>query len=237
MFCIVKCATFCSVETPHERLRYLRVKAGYVDASDFARAHGIVEVTYRKHETGENGIRGPVAERYAKILGVPAAWILFGDQDGDDPTPTAAAPRTYDEFAFLPVFDSRASAGFGCINDEAPEPIHFNAYRLDWLHRVTSASSEMLAVIRVSGDSNWPTLHDGDHVLIDRTITRYSRDGLYVIRYNHDDEVMVKRLSRDPRSRLLSVKSDNSDYPTFDGVKDDDISVIGRVLWLGRNVG
>ena len=142
-----------------------------------------------------------------------------------------------DQFALLPVYDARAAAGFGCINDDNPEPLHFNAYRIDWLRRVTSAAASELAVIQVSGDSNWPTLHNGDHVLIDRTVNRYNRDGLYVIRYNHEDEIMVKRLSRDPRSRTLTVKSDNPDYPTFDGVKDDDLTVIGRVLWLGRNLG
>ena len=225
------------LSTPADRLRHLRKKAGYADAAEFARAHAIKEVTYRKHETGENGLKPDVAGRYARIFGVSPAWLLYGG--GDTPIP-AEKPSTRpmeEEFALLPVFDARAAAGYGCINDDAPEPMHFNAYRLDWLHRVTSASTDMLAVVRVAGDSNWPTLHDGDHVLIDRTVSRYSRDGLYVIRYNHEDEVMVKRLSRDPRTRTLTVKSDNPDYPTFEGVKDDDLAVIGRVLWLGRNVG
>lgn len=76
--------TICLMDTPGNRLRHLRAKAGYASAADFARAHGIEAVTYRKHESGDNGIRPDVAERYGKILGSPAAWILYGD--GNEPT-------------------------------------------------------------------------------------------------------------------------------------------------------
>jgi SOS-response transcriptional repressor LexA len=224
------------METVADRLKELRIKAGYKTAADFARAHQITVVTYRAQENGTNGVPRDSAIEYARMFGTSVEWLLTGKGEAPDPIP-APQPSILDEFALLPVYDARAAAGFGCVNDEAPDPIHMNAYRLDWLRRVTSAPADQLAVIRVAGDSNWPTLHDGDHVLIDRTVNRYSRDGLYVIRHNHEDETMVKRLSRDPRSRTLTVKSDNPDYPTFDGVKDDDLAVIGRVLWLGRNVG
>lgn len=194
-------------------------------------------IAFLKKETQSISIQ--TYESLAAEQGVSVSELL-----GESPPPPTESdhPRQatgsmIDDFEFLPVYDARAAAGYGCINEDTPEPLHFNAYRLDWLRRVTSAPPSQLAVIRVAGDSNWPTLHDGDHVLIDRSVTRCSRDGLYVIRLLQEDEVMVKRLARDPKTKTLAIKSDNTEYPSFDGVSDDDISVIGRVIWLGRCVG
>ena len=82
-----------------------------------------------------------------------------------------------------------------------------------------------------------PTLNSGDHVLIDRTVTRYTRDGLYVIRYAISDEMIVKRLRWEASSKTFTVKSDNPRIGDSPGVLPEDIQVVGRVLWLGRNIG
>jgi hypothetical protein len=63
---------------PNERLRKARRDAKFATAADAARAFGWDEVTYLSHENGNRGIRPAVAERYAKALGVPAEWILYG---------------------------------------------------------------------------------------------------------------------------------------------------------------
>jgi len=83
----------------------------------------------------------------------------------------------------------------------------------------------------------WDTLQDGDFILVDRTIRQCSRDGLYVIRYQDGDELMVKRLIRQPSSKLLIVKSDNPNYPSQTSLKDDDLEIEGRVIWLSRSIG
>lgn len=80
----------------------------------------------------------------------------------------------------------------------------------------------------------WDTLHDGDHVLMDRSYRRFRGDGIYV--FQMDDALIVKRLSRNPRTRLLTVKGDNSAYPVYDSVRDDDLQISGKVIWLGRKI-
>ena len=179
----------------------------------------------------------------ARALQCSEDWLL-GTQgsEGIDLSPPdtykhpVVAQSAYEDFALLPVYDARASAGAGAINDDG-EPVCYSAFRHDWLRRVTNAPTDKLAVIQVAGDSMEPTLHNSDHVLIDLSVNRCSRDGLYVIRYDDTDEVQVKRLLRDPNTRTLTVKSDNPSYPTSGGIRDDSLAVIGRVLWLGRNVG
>ena len=65
--------------------------------------------------------------------------------------------------------------------------------------------------------------------------TNPRREGLYVIRI--DDMLQVKRISMHPVTRLLTVKSDNPAYRTFDNIKPDEITIMGRVIWIGRSLG
>ncbi|EPY00926.1 helix-turn-helix transcriptional regulator [Magnetospirillum fulvum] len=135
----------------------------------------------------------------------------------------------------MPVYDMRASAGFGLTTESNPAPLHSNFYRLDWLRRVTAATPDQLAVVRVCGDSMWDTLHDGDHVLVDRTQTSLRKEGLFVL--DVEGEVYVKRCSYRPDTRRVTMRSDNSAYPTWDAIDPETVTVIGRVLWLGRHLG
>lgn len=67
------------MNTPAERLRWARKEAGYEHAADFARALGIGKSTYGHHENGTRGFKPVSARRYARRLGVPAAWLLAGE--------------------------------------------------------------------------------------------------------------------------------------------------------------
>ena len=40
-----------------------------------------------------------------------------------------------------------------------------------------------------------------------------------------------------PVKKLLTIKSDNAAYPTYDGIKPDDVTIMGRVVWIGRSLG
>lgn len=83
----------------------------------------------------------------------------------------------------------------------------------------------------------WDTLQYGDFILVDRAIRQFNRVGLYVIRYQHHDEVMVKRLIRQPISKLLIIKSDNSNYlPQISNLQDNGLNIEGRVIWLSRGI-
>lgn len=191
-----------------------------------ARQSGLSDGGLRDFLTGRaETISVDNAERLGFAIGASISSIL------NDPSAIQLP-----EFAMIPVYDARVSAGAGAINDSSPSPIHYDAFRLDWLHSKTS-SVEALCVLRVAGDSMWSTLHDGDRVLVDTAVKHYTRDGLYVVRFSDQDETMVKRIQRDPATKKLRIKSDNPDYPTWDGVAESHISIFGRVIWLGRNIG
>lgn len=65
-------------ESPSDRLRVAREKAGYDSAAAFTEAHGITESTYRSHENGTRGLTMAAAKQYAPLLGVEWLWLLEG---------------------------------------------------------------------------------------------------------------------------------------------------------------
>lgn len=141
---------------------------------------------------------------------------------------------TMEDYARVPVFDLRVSAGPGAAAMDAPAVLHHLAFRRDWLSRITPTPEDQLCVVDVDGDSMEPTLHHGDHVLADTRQKEPKRDGIYVIYY--DDHLMVKRLQYNPIERRVSIISDNPNYPTIPGLAPDEVQVLGRVVWLGRKV-
>ncbi|HET8728570.1 MAG TPA: S24 family peptidase [Alphaproteobacteria bacterium] len=138
------------------------------------------------------------------------------------------------EYAAIPVFDLRLSAGPGAFVEEAPEPLFHQMFEHQWLRRLTVTSVDALILARISGDSMEDTLRDGDQVLVDLTRRHVSSDGLYG--YRIDDELQVKRIARHPVTNLLTIRSDNPRYPSWPDVAPDSITIIGRVVWLGRQV-
>ncbi|HEY1710320.1 MAG TPA: LexA family transcriptional regulator [Rhizomicrobium sp.] len=199
----------------------LRAARGW-SQEDLAEKLNTTAVSVGRYEKQDQRLTLPLLRRLAKIFKVSVAEVA-----GD----SAASP----DHVGVPMFDIRASAGAGAyVEDLSETPHHHLMFREQWLRRVASDLTQLM-VLEVAGDSMWDTLHDGDHVLVDRLQINPRREGLYVLRF--DDVLQVKRLSMHPVSRLLTVKSDNANYPTYLDVSPTDIVVVGRVIWIGRNLG
>jgi hypothetical protein len=190
-------------------------------------------------EPGEAGITVNTPEEAAAMLG----QRMSRKPDPSPPRPAYAGAANAeivrmggDSWALLPVYDAAASAGHGQdIDREAV--IHRIAFREEWVRSVSKAPLDQLAVITVDGDSMEPTLRTGDTVLVDfRQNHPGDKDGIYVIRTGQG--LQVKRvqveLGRPPR---ISVLSDNPAYQPQRNLSPEDVHVIGRVIWLGRQVG
>lgn len=161
---------------------------------------------------------------------------------GGDIAPGATAPMPPQrgrrgppaaDYVLVAAYDVAAAAGDGTVVDD-DHVTGWLAFKPSWLRRVTGADPSELGVVTVRGDSMEHTLKHDDTVLVDFTQRRPQRDGIFVIRYA--DAVQVKRVSIHPVSRLLTVQSDNQAYPTYTGLDSNDIDIVGRVIWLGRQV-
>ena len=130
--------------------------------------------------------------------------------------------------------DVGASAGHGALN-ERETPISHIAFEGHWLRRLCGMAPSQLSLIRVQGDSMFPTLADGDDILVDQSDRgERLRDGIYVLRL--DEMLMVKRVAINPSVRLATVKSDNPAYPEWPDCDPATLDIIGRVIWAGRKV-
>jgi repressor LexA len=152
---------------------------------------------------------------------------IIADYLGIDPALLGGPPRA------LPVsrYDIAASAGpGGMVEIEVPTtPVAFPPDLLASLGVKPSAAS----IIRVSGDSMVPTLMPGDEILVDAARARPVRGGgVYVLRL--DDTLMVKRVR--PVGDLLAITSDNADAVSPGTLIAERVTLIGRVVWVGRRL-
>ncbi|MBZ6379252.1 peptidase S24 [Pacificimonas flava] len=140
------------------------------------------------------------------------------------------------DFLLIPYFAGiGASAGAGATLADREDAETALAFRREWIGRLGVSKPDDLSVIRVQGDSMLPTLGDGDPILVDRGDTAERlRDGIYVMR--SEETLIVKRVTRSPASHMVRVTSDNPVYPDIGDCDPADIDLIGRVVWVGRQL-
>ena len=178
--------------------------------------------------------------KIAKATGVPLPASIRPSIDGVRVASEMASPSkpvsafSGDDLIPVPIYDIRAAAGAGAL--VAGEDVEaFEPFRLNRLKSLTTSGTDQLALVTVSGDSMWTTLHNGDQVLVDRSVNRVVKDGIYILAL--EEELLVKRCQRNLETGKIRVKSDNQDYDTFDVGPERMLQVIGRVIWIGRALG
>jgi len=89
-----------------------------------------------------------------------------------------------------------------------------------------------LCIVGVIGDSMEPTIHQGDDLMIDTSITRMTDNAIYAMQW--DDALVVKRLQR--LMDGLVIMSDNPAYTdqTIERKQIDRLRIVGRVRWIGK---
>lgn len=213
-----------------ERLRELRDRVG-LSRPQLAAKIKAHPNQIQKLENGERKLTVEWIEKLAPHLGVEPRDFLRA-AEGRLHASVETVKGT--EFARLPLFDIRASAGRGALVADG-EPIGFRLFDHNWLKTLTRSALGQLAVIQVSGDSMWDTLHDGDHVLVDLGRKALAQPGIFVLQLQ--EELIVKRVSMDFSTRAVTLVSDNKVYPAQTITEPGALEVVGRVVWLGRACG
>ena len=143
------------------------------------------------------------------LLGGPA-------ETGPALLPRPGLARAADDYVQIPQYLVRASAGPGALPD-SESPAAAIAFKAGFIRDLAANPPEHLAILGVEGDSMFPTLAHGD--------------------LRVDDALMVKRLSLNPATRRLTIRSDNEAYPSWPDCDPNAIALIGRVVWVGRKLG
>jgi phage repressor protein C with HTH and peptisase S24 domain len=124
--------------------------------------------------------------------------------------------------------DISLSAGIGRTVFEFIDTLQKLAFSRAFLRR-KQARPEDCVVMDVRGDSMWPTLSDGDHVLINRADTRIIDGRIYALIVG--GEAKIKRL-RKMYHGGLAVISDNRSYGEEEVPPEgmEHVTIIGRAL-------
>jgi phage repressor protein C with HTH and peptisase S24 domain len=106
-------------------------------------------------------------------------------------------------------------------------------FRQDWLDRLVRGFKADVFLTRGQGDSMMPTILDDDDVLVNRAdnVIR-QQDRIWALGYG--ELGMIKRVRRLPSGQFQL----NSDNPAVSAIEatDDELFVVGRVVWIGRRV-
>lgn len=215
-------------------------------ASMFARKMGVAGPTAHAWVTGKHMPEPERVREMARFMGIRYEWLYFGDgQMVEDPLAHKTDAELEKDGAQwfqqqvaaishveIPVWDARAAAGNGSINDSATGPKGSILFRERSLAK-KGIRPETSHVCYVHGESMTPRLRDGDAVLFDTSETIVRPGKVYVIRKG--DEVFIKRLF--PEAGRIRVSSDNKGDPQwadwFVDSFDPDFTVVGRVRWVG----
>jgi phage repressor protein C with HTH and peptisase S24 domain len=103
----------------------------------------------------------------------------------------------------------------------------------NWLKQWLDVDPSDLAYVTVKGESMAPTLSDGDLVLLDRSDNRLEREGMYVLRQGAT--LRIRRVQRLVGDRYQAI-SDNPRYHPFTFRMNSRMSVVGRVVWVGKRL-
>ena len=191
--------------------------------SSIAREMGVTPQAVR---AWKEGISSPARERLddlARATGKSSEWIHLGIGNGEN---------SQSGIISVPLLEVKASAGSGYENFSERVVRRIDLFEDGLRENVSFSNSGRLEMISASGDSMEPTISSDDILLVDRSVNEIVYDSIYVVLIN--GELYVKRFQKTP-SRTLLMISDNQKYKSFELKLEDDIRVLGRVVyhWTG----
>lgn len=211
-----------------QRLRLIMQQFGSV--ADLAQAVEVSDNAIYKWVSGRGQPSIVSLVNLAKAAGVSVEWLVTGRgpraKTKGDSQPMVEAQ----EFVSMPRHAVRIAGSRAPV--QSSQIVDHVKFRMDWVVRTLNAQPKNLALIEAVGDSMTPTVSEGDLVLVDLHEARFKHDGLYVLR--SENALSVKRVQRQPDGSL-AVRSDNPAYEPII-VSADSITLLGRVLWLGRHL-
>jgi phage repressor protein C with HTH and peptisase S24 domain len=134
-------------------------------------------------------------------------------------------------FKKVPKVKARLSAGGGSF-EIGSEVEGYYAFRKEWL--TNKGDWNKMVLMDIFGNSMEPEMKSGDTILIDESQKDIIAGAIYAV--GVEDTIMVKRLEKHPNKLVLL--SDNTDYaPIYlEGHEIGSIRVIGKVIWICREL-
>jgi phage repressor protein C with HTH and peptisase S24 domain len=172
---------------------------------------------------------------------VPATWLLhLYRQKGLNPDWLEGGPgpdiislnaQGDQRYRAVPKVKARLCAGGGSF-EVASEIEGYYSFENGWLQ--SKGDADQMVLMDVFGHSMKPEIKDGDTVLVDQAQKDVIAGAIYAV--GIEDTIMIKRLEKHPQKLVLL--SDNKEFsPIFLSPEEmDSIRIIGKVLWVCREM-
>lgn len=138
------------------------------------------------------------------------------------------------EYVLVPRYNVQVSAGGGALV-ESEQVVDHLAFKGEWIRSTMHLQPSDLVLITAMGDSMYPTIRQGDLLLLDKSQQEVRDDAIYVLRLNGG--LIAKRLQK-LFDGSIQIKSDNRVYDpqTVPMDRVGELTIIGRVVWIGGRV-
>jgi phage repressor protein C with HTH and peptisase S24 domain len=211
-------------ETVGDRIKAAREAKGWKQ-HQLADACGWGQSRIGNYERDASAPKAADIQLMAHALGISPSYIQFGATVVEAREPISQYDAKY---ALVRKYAAQASAGSGAQN-EHEEIDGKHAYRRDWLER-KNLNPMLCVVVEADGDSMYPTIHDGDQLLVNRGQRKLING--HVFAFRTDDGVKVKRLHKqlDGKVRVVSDNPDKMMYPDDYLTPYMEAEIIGEVV-------
>lgn len=214
-----------------ERIKFLISELGMRQVA-FGQKVGIDASNLSKYLKGRLPINDSVVNKLVVNLGVSKQWLLNGT---DIPFPKQQAvvseievpeALVHETIGGTPIFDIDVTAG------TQPRSLMFTADQIIGSINLPEVVSPNCKVVRVSGDSMAPVIHNGDFIAV-RELSNFSQifwGQIYVILL--DDFRLVKYIRKHDDPRKVILRSENPNYDDMEIARNDirDLMLVQNIL-------
>lgn len=199
----------------------------------FARAVGVVQPSLARWVKGEADPTRTNLVKIAEASGVSLDWLALGvgNMDGVEPQEKKSEVNLIasNDETFSVIEDCREvriSAGGGGFNDEY-KPYQTTKVEKAWLDS-RRLKAEDCAMFLVSGDSMYPTLKDGEEIIVDRSKKELKDGKIFVL--NNEGAMLVKKVQITYNG--ITLISQNTEYAPIElnAEQANNLIVIGQVV-------
>lgn len=227
----------CFVVDIGERLKVIRNKES---RESFALKIGIHPQSLYRYEQGARSVDSSLVAAICDTCDISLEWLIFGRgpmrRDEAAPVAHVCAPQheANADLVMIPRVAARLCAETGSLETD-DNIIGMYAFRSDWICK--KGNTKRMVLMDVTGDSMAPAIVHGDIVLIDQSKTDIYGHGYYAV--GIDDVIFLKEVLIEPG--ILIFRSINKNYEDIRihryVEKTENVRIIGRILWVARELG
>lgn len=213
------------MDTLGQRIKFLR---GNLSQGEFAEKVGISKGSIGGYERNENSPSADAILKICSINNISVEWLLYGRN------PLQQNLQTNDStFVMIPRVVASLAVG-GKRLESSGKSLGLYSFRSDWINKKGNVSQMVL--IDVTGDSMLPEIKHGDMLLIDQSKIDILGYDYYAV--GIENTIYIKQLRTKPGQLILhSLNPDYEDIIVDLNVENQDsVCIIGRVLWVGREL-